>query len=138
MENTIVNQNAAAEQPSVLDLLLGENVINVAKNLPTAKFEVPRLSEAAGAPVIFTLQALPYGRVQDISRLDQDAELQILLAGCIDPDLKSTPLQHKFGGITPAETLKAMLLPGEIADLSREVERLSGYRRATIEKVKNA
>ena len=108
------------------------------KNLPTAKFEVPRLSEAAGAPVIFTLQALPYGRVQDISRLDQDAELQILLAGCIDPDLKSTPLQHKFGGITPAETLKAMLLPGEIADLSREVERLSGYRRATIEKVKNA
>ena len=82
MENTIVNQNAAAEQPSVLDLLLGEKVINVAKNLPTAKFEVPRLSEAAGAPVIFTLQALPYGRVQDISRLDQDAELQILLAGC--------------------------------------------------------
>ena len=36
MENTIVNQNAAAEQPSVLDLLLGEKVINVAKNLPTA------------------------------------------------------------------------------------------------------
>ena len=67
MENTIVNQNAAAEQPSVLDLLLGEKVINVAKNLPTAKFEVPRLSEAAGAPVIFTLQALPYGRVQDIA-----------------------------------------------------------------------
>ena len=26
MENTIVNQNAAAEQPSVLDLLLGEKV----------------------------------------------------------------------------------------------------------------
>ena len=80
MENTIVNQNAAAEQPSVLDLLLGEKVVNVAKHLPTAKFEVPRLSEAAGAPVIFTLQALPYGRVQDISRLEQDAELQILLA----------------------------------------------------------
>ena len=56
----------------------------------------------------------------------------------IDPDLKSAPLQRKFSGITPAETLKAMLLPGEIADLSREVERLSGYRRATIEKVKNA
>ena len=122
----------------MLDLLLGEKVINVAKHLPTARFEVPRLSEAAGAPVIFTLQALPYGRVQDISRLEQDAELQILLAGCIDPDLKSAPLQHKFGGITPAETLKAMLLPGEIADLSKEVERLSGYRRVTIEKVKNA
>ena len=33
---------------------------------------------------------------------------------------------------------EAGVLPGEIADLSREVERLSGYRRATIEKVKNA
>ena len=53
MENTIVNQNAAAEQPSVLDLLLGEKVVNVAKHLPTAKFEIPRLSEAAGTPVIF-------------------------------------------------------------------------------------
>lgn len=138
MEHSIADQNAAAEQPSVLDLLLGEKVVNVAKNLPTAEFEVPRLSEAAGAPVIFTLRALPYGRTQDISRLEQDAELQILLAGCIAPDLKDTRLQHKFGGVTPAETVKAMLLPGEIADLSREVERLTGYRRATIEKVKNA
>lgn len=31
-----------------------------------------------------------------------------------------------------------MLLPGEIADLSAAVERLSGYRRMTITEVKNA
>ena len=34
--------------------------------------------------------------------------------------------------------MKAMLLPGEIADLSRAVERLCGYRRLTIEEIKNA
>jgi len=34
--------------------------------------------------------------------------------------------------------LLAMLLPGEIADLSRAVERLCGYRMLTIEEVKNA
>ena len=39
--------------------------------------------------------------------------------------------------MTPAETLKAMLLPGEIADLAIVVEKLSGYRRTTIEEVKN-
>lgn len=34
--------------------------------------------------------------------------------------------------------LKQLLLPGEITDLSQEVEKLSGYRRRTIEEVKNA
>lgn len=56
----------------------------------------------------------------------------------MDPDLKDPMLKERFGGATPAETVKAMLLPGEIEDLSRAVERLCGYRRATIEEVKNA
>ena len=47
-------------------------------------------------------------------------------------------VKEKFGGITPEETVKAMLLPGEIEDLARAVERLCGYRRLTIEEVKNA
>ena len=138
MEHSIANQNAGRQEPSVLELLLGESVGSIAKQLPTARYELPRLSEAAGQRVIFTLQALPYGRVQDIGRLEQDAQLQILLSGCVEPDLKDTRLQAKFGGVTPAETLKAMLLPGEISDLSAAVERLSGYRRTTIEEVKNA
>ena len=46
-------------------------------------------------------------------------------------------LAEKYGGATPAETVKAMLLPGEIADLAIAVEKLSGYRRTTIEEVKN-
>ncbi|WP_418271818.1 phage tail assembly chaperone [Intestinimonas sp.] len=33
---------------------------------------------------------------------------------------------------------KAMLLPGEIEDLSRAVEKLCGYRANTIEEIKNA
>ena len=47
-------------------------------------------------------------------------------------------LKEKYGGATPAETVKAMLLPGEIEDLSRAVERLCGFRRITIDEVKNA
>ena len=53
-------------------------------------------------------------------------------------DLKDKRLAEKFGGATPAETVKAMLLPGEIEDLSRAIERLCGYRITTIEEVKNA
>ena len=67
-----------------------------------------------------------------------DANLDILLAGCSEPDLKAPELREKYGGATPAETAKAMLLPGEIEDLARAVERLCGYRRVTIEEIKNA
>ena len=125
------------EAPSTLDLLLGKGILAVNKNLPTARYEVSRLSEDAGAPVIFTLQALPYGRVQEIKRLTEESDIQILLAGCVDPDLKAPALKEKFKGVTPAETIKALLLPGEIADLSAAVEQLTGYRRNTIREVKN-
>ena len=60
------------------------------------------------------------------------------MAGCVEPNLKDERLLEKFGGATPADAVKKMLLAGEIADLSAAVERLSGYRRMTISEVKNA
>lgn len=128
----------AEQKKSVLDVLLGGTVPNVEKELPTSRYRVDRLSDLAGQDVIFTLRALPYGKVHDLERFTQDSDIHILLAGCVDPDLKDQQLMEKFGGATPADTVKRMLLPGEIADLSAAVERLSGYRRMTISEVKNA
>lgn len=115
----------------------GGRVPNVEKELPTAKYKVDRLSELAGHDVVFTLRALPYGKTHDLARFTQDADVNILLAGCAEPDLKDPRLMEKFGGATPAEAVKRMLLPGEIADLGMAVEKLSGYRRVTITEVKN-
>lgn len=127
------------ERAGILDLLLRPELPNVQKSLPTAKFKLKRLSELLGADVVFTLRALPYGRVQEIKKsLSEEAEVQICLAGIAEPNLKAAELARKYGGVTPGETLKAMLLPGEIEDLSRAVERLCGYRTATIEEIKNA
>lgn len=123
---------------NTLELLLRPETPNIQKQMPTADFVVSRLSAAVGQPVIFSLRALPYGRVQELSDLAEDAEIHILLAGCVFPDLKDTALREKFGGETPVEMCKAMLLPGEIADLSRAVERLCGYRQLTIQEIKNA
>ena len=128
----------AEQKKSVLDVLLGGTVPNVEKELPTSRYRVDRLSDLAGQDVIFTLRALPYGKVHDLERFTQDSDIHILLAGCVDPNLKDQQLMEKFGGATPADTVKRMLLPGEIADLSAAVERLSGYRRVTISEVKNA
>ena len=98
-----------------------------------------RLSELAGADVVFTLRGLPYGRVEELKRsLSDDVSIHILLAGVAEPNLNDPALRTKFGGATPAETVKAMLLPGEIEDLAQAVEKLCGYRHKTIEEVKNA
>lgn len=122
----------------LLDLLLRPEVPDVSKNLPTKQVKVKRLSKLLGEDVVFTLRALPYGRVEDMKKAEGDTAIPILLSGLADPDPKSDELKERFGGATPAETLKRLLLPGEIEDLSREVERLSGYRAATIEEIKNA
>lgn len=124
---------------SVLDMLLRPELPNVQRDLPTAKYKVKRLSELLGADVVFTLRALPYGRVEELRRsMSEDLNIQICLAGVTEPNLKAPALAERFGGVTPAETVKAMLLPGEIEDISRAVERLCGYRMNTIEEVKNA
>lgn len=123
----------------LVSLLLRPELPNVQKDLPTARYKVKRLSELLGTDVVFTLRGLPYGKVQKLRESTaDDVPVRILLQGCVDPDLKDPMLKERFGGATPAETVKAMLLPGEIEDLSRAVERLCGYRRATIEEVKNA
>jgi len=131
-------KNEEAVQPSVLDLLLGGSIPNVEKDLPTATYKIDRLSAIAGHDVVFKLKALPYGKVHDIERFTQDVDVNILLAGCVEPNLKDERLQEKFGGATPADVVKKMLLAGEITDLSQAIEKLSGYRRMTITEVKNA
>ena len=118
-----------------LDMMLRPEVASVQDNLPTAKYEVKRLSRLVKEPVVLELRGLPYGKAQDLRVMERDQDVHILLAGC--PELKDPALKEKFGGATPADTVKAMLMPGEIADLSRAVERLTGYRQNTISEIKN-
>ena len=54
------------KKTDVLSLLLRPELPNVQEQLPTAKYRVKRLSELTGSEVVFTLRALPYGRVQRI------------------------------------------------------------------------
>ena len=129
---------ADAKMTDMVSLLLRPELPNVQKDLPTARYRVRRLSELVGKDVVFTLRALPYGKVQALrTSASEDVSIHILLQGCVDPDLKDPALKERYGGATPAETVKGFLLPGEIEDLSRAVEKLCGYRRATIDEVKN-
>ena len=105
-------------------------------NMPEKEIKLKRLSKACGGDVIFRLRALSYNRVAELQKADSDMNVHIILAGVVSPDLKSEELKKKYNAVTPAEMIKAMLLPGEIEDISREIEKLSGYRAATVEEVK--
>ena len=86
------------KRTDLLALLLRPELPNVQKELPTAEYRVKRLSEALGTDVVFKLRALPYGKVKSIrDSVAGDPMLDILLAGCVEPDLKAKELKEKYG-----------------------------------------
>ena len=85
------------KRTDLLALLLRPELPNVQKELPTAEYRVKRLSEALGTDVVFKLRALPYGKVKSIrDSVAGDPGLDILLAGCVEPDLKAKELKEKY------------------------------------------
>lgn len=117
----------------VLDILLKAEV----SLLPEQDYKLKRLSKACNTDVIFKLRALPYDVAADLIKSNKDdMEVHIMLAGVVEQNLKANELMQKYNAVTPAEVIKKMLLPGEITDISRVIEKLSGYRVNTIEEVK--
>ena len=109
------------------------------KEIPVQEREVKmkRLSRKGEEPVVFVLRSLSCNRVEEIRKISgDDAKLHILLAGVKSPDLRNQELMDHYGAATPTDLIKLMLLPGEIEDLGREIEQLSGYRTATLEVLK--
>ncbi|MEA5085103.1 MAG: hypothetical protein VB018_13295 [Lachnospiraceae bacterium] len=118
---------------NVLELLLS----NEPPKGKEKEFRIKRLSEAWGQEVVFRLKGLGYNRVMDMRNGDdKETSIQIVLSGVTSPNLKDQKLLTKYNAPTAGEMLKKLLLPGEIEDLSRAIEKLSGYRVATIEEIK--
>lgn len=126
---------AEEKKVDVIDLLLRPDAPDVKKHLPTAEYEVKRLSKSFGAPFSVVLTALTYNSIQEL-RLVSDSSIQIVLEGVKSPNLRDSRLLERYGCATPAELVKAIFLPGEIDELSRAVEKLCGYRQSMLEEIK--
>ena len=125
-------------EESILDTLLGANLPNLKKAMPMATYEIERLSALASQPILFTIKGISYDDIQRIREsVSGDAAPHIVLSGVVEPDLKNTALKERFSEPTSVDMLTALLLPGEIEDVARAIETLSGYRRMTIREVKN-
>lgn len=118
----------------VLEILLNSDK----PKLPEKQIKIRRLSEEFKKDVVFDIKALTYNKVTELKaqHVGENLDVHILLAGVTSPNLKSEELKNKYNAVTPAEMIKNMLLPGEIEDISKEVEKLSGYRVATVEEIK--
>jgi hypothetical protein len=120
------------EPDNTLELLLSMDI----QAPRTEKIKMKRLSTACGQDVIFTIKQLSYNRLAEIKKQSSDGgfDLLIVLAGTVSPKFKDQKLLDKYNAPTPAELLKDMLLPGEIANLSEEILHLCGYgKNNTIE-----
>ena len=118
----------------ILDLLLRPETVNVRKNMPRARYELPRLTELYGEPFVLELQGVPYGRALELRDM-ADSEVQTVLAGDAAGVWKSAELQKKQNAATPAELVTTLLLPGEIRAVSVAVEQLTGFRKPVLKPV---
>ncbi len=122
---------------NTLDLLLKTN-LNALK-LPEMNVKINRLSEATGEDVIFTVRALRFDNLEELRECNEknsDFQAMVLLNGVASPDLKSPELKEKLNAGTPVETVKKLLLAGEIEDLYVKISKLSGFGADTIEEIK--
>lgn len=119
----------------VIDLLLRPDSPNVKQSLPTAEYEVKRLSAAFGETFSVVLTGLSYNSIQEL-RTASDSSIQIVLEGVKSPNLRDSRLLERYKCATPAELVKAIFLPGEIDELSRAVEKLCGYRQTMLTEIK--
>ena len=124
---------------SILHDLLAVNPRDNRKERDTKELEVLRLSKLlpAGQKAVFKLSGLTYGQVEEVRHISEDNNIHIILHGVVEPSLRDPALMAKYNAVTPVETVKALFTPGEIEDLAREIERLSGFRMRVVAEVKN-
>lgn len=104
----------------------------------TANVKMKRLSRLVGQDVVFELRGLGYSRVAELRELmkPEDLPIHVILAGVAAPDLKSRTLLEKYHAAAPDELVKKLLNPGEIDDLYRKIQKLSGYLSDNIAEIK--
>lgn len=124
-------------QRNALEILLGMEP----PKARTARVKLLQLSETAGEDVYFDIRALGYDRVREIQRMESGAEgnfqAAVILAGVTQPNLSDPELLEKYGAPTPYEVLPKFLSAGEIEELCRRIELLSGYRQNVTQLVKD-
>ena len=121
----------------IMDLLLKADAESF--KMPEQEVKIKRLSKVLGQDAIFTIRAISLDKFEEIRETnskESDMQAMVVLESVKSPNLKAPELKEKFGTKTPLETIKKILLPGEIVELYFKISRLSGFGRDTVEEIK--
>jgi len=127
---------------SLIDKLLQADAKKITE-LPHKKYEIKRLSKVLKTDFILDLSAIGSKRYAEIQKNGVDIgkkgnvrdvdiysmRMLILLDGIKEPDLKDQKLLDHFNAVTPKELIAKLFLSGEIEDVYKEINELSGYEK---------
>jgi len=107
--------------------------------IPTEKMKACRLSKVTGEEVEITVKALSGSRYTeimssatnrsggvDMSRV-YDTHAMVVVAGCIEPNLKDKELMGHYKAETPKDLAKILFPGGELVNVSEKIGELSGF-----------
>ena len=134
---------------NTVDILLGMDRAEF-ENVNEKSLEIKRLSKKAKQPFMVKIGAIPARRLTKFLsgttdksgqvQMDKayDANVNICLAGLIDPSMKEKKLMDGLGCNTPGETLEKIFQPNEINMIADAIMELSGFAgNDVVEEVKN-
>ena len=127
---------------SLLDKLLQADAGKLTEQ-PHTKFEIERLSTMLKTKFELDLSAIEPKRYAEIQRMGIDIgkkgnvrdvnvyEMRIMtvLEGIKEPDLKNKDLLKHLNAVTPKELVGKLFLSGEIEDICKKIDGLSGYEK---------
>ncbi|GMQ57074.1 hypothetical protein AN1V17_14690 [Vallitalea sediminicola] len=122
---------------SSLQAFLNENIID---NITGAVLVSNRFKDKKGSLLKFKIRAITDSEMSDIQKIcmrtgkkgkvDFDVSKfnrLIAIKGTVDPKFEEADSIKSVGCVTPEDYIKKVMLPGEIATLSDQIQTLSGY-----------
>lgn len=107
------------------------------------------LSRVLGAETAVTVGALNCRRFMDIAKMSYDSRnrldydrlvdmnLQLVLAGVVEPDLKNKELMEHFGCATPKDLAELLFPGGDLTALAAAITEISGFGEQVEDDLKN-
>lgn len=139
---------------NLVDVLLNADVSKILKE-ETKKIEIERLSKVLGEKFEIEIKPIPAKRYTEIQSISVDVDsktkstnvnlykmqMLTLCDGIKTPNFADKNLLKHFNAFTPMDLFNKLFLAGEIADISSEISKLSGYdnekNKKDVEEVKN-
>nr|DAY08884.1 MAG TPA: tail assembly chaperone protein [Caudoviricetes sp.] len=107
--------------------------------VPTEKVKACYLSKVAGENVEVTIKALSGNRYTELASsatnkaggIDAskiyDTHARVVVAGCVEPDLRDKDLMEHYKAVTPKELAQILFPGGDLVKISERIRFLSGF-----------